>query len=239
MKQKFSAAFTLAFLMALVLATGSCKKETAAETRYRLSSQYSVSGNIPYFTLYNYDEQVRIISTFGNQVNGFLSYGPNTVGYLEYQPDGSVNNSFTMQLDAAGRFTTKDGATFQYNSDGKLVRKSSGTLVVEYTWQDGNLVSFSTFISGVLSYTYTFTFYTDRPNHANWDYTNLGLDAFFGQDSKNLIKHSEILEHATGTTSSSVDWVYDFNDDGLPIKLTSNFLGSNVQTTQFFSYESY
>ena len=224
------------FCLMAVLVYG-CSKDNDENTppgNFRTVTQSLVDGGIYYYTTYLYDEQGRIEKLFGSQIYGLLTYASDSVFYKEYQLNGFLNASFVMKMDAAGRFINDGYETYQYNTDGKLTRRASITNPSTYilnTWVDGNNTKEEYYIDGTLAYTQTATYYTDKPNKAGWDYFRYGFYCFFGGASDDLVKKTVTLDK-DGQIENDIDWSYEFDDNGLPVKVT---LHLNLQGT-FYSY---
>ncbi len=235
MNKKLLTLYTLC--AALLFTASSCKKETAGVTETcRTVSQYTIIGTTPYYTTYHYDSKGRIDATLGSQLYSFITYTADSAFYKEYQLNGFLNSSFSMKLDASGRFITRGGITYQYDTEGHLIKEVVGSVIHDYTWQDGNMTSETTTISGVPSYTYTYTYYTDKENKAHWDYNHNGIDCFFGEASKNLLKHISTEDLVSGTVTET-NWTYEYNEKGLPTQMTILFVGTGTFNTYFYTYE--
>ncbi len=239
MNTKFlSPFFKIIFVAAVMLSGSSCKKETdAVSESCRTVSVYNVDNASPYYTTYYYDEQGRISATLGKQIYSYITYTADSAIYKEYQLNGFLNASYSMKVDANGRFVTKDDIAFQYNADGNLIHQDAGTVTYDYTWQNGDMIKQQTTIGGVLSYTTNYTYYPEHENKAGWDYNHSGINCFFGGDSKLLIKHTQTVYNPTGVTQSETDWTYEFNEKGLPTQMKILFVGNGTFDTYLYNYE--
>lgn len=218
--------------LVVTFALNSCKKseDTPVTLNFRTVSQLRADGNDYSYTTYYYDSQGRIEKTLGSQIYSNVIYTSDSAFYKEYQLNGNLNASYSMKLDAAGRFLNDGYQTYQYNSDGKLAKRTyilTPTTYIVHTWQDGDNVKEETYIGGELTYTTTYTYYTDKPNKAGWDYNHSGINCFFGRASKHLIKKSVTVDK-NGVTNNDVDWTYELDSNGLPkeMKLSFNTLGT-------------
>lgn len=220
----------------------SCSKdndENAPPTKFRTVSQSLVDGGVYYYSTYIYDDQGRIEKIFGSQIYSLFTYASDSVFYKEYQLNGFLNASFVMKMDAAGRFLNDGYESYQYNADGKLTRRASITNPSTYvvnTWVDGNNTKEEYFMDGTLANTTTSTYYTDKPNKAGWDYLRYGFYCFFGGASDNLVKKT-VTKDKDGQIVSDVDWSYDLDDNGLPVKVTLHLNLQGIFYSYYYTYE--
>jgi hypothetical protein len=209
-------------LVALLLCLGACKKKDEAPVAVfrTLSQDKTYNGQRNYIT-YVYDEEGRIKNILGSILYSDLTYTGDSAYYVEYQIGGMPNNSYSMKLDAAGRFLSDDKEAYEYNSSGNLVKRTFTNLAnahTVYTWEDGNNTRTDTYINDTLYSSSVYTFYTDKLNKAHWDYNGSGIGCFFGGASKNLIKESHSLT-PSGDIYEPIDWTYEFDKNDLPIHL--------------------
>lgn len=232
----------LVFCMLAIVVNGCSKDEddTTGASKYRTVSQYLIDNGIYLYTTYLYDEQGRIEKLFGSQLYGLFTYTPDSVFYEEYQLDGYLNASFVMRTDDAGRFLNDGYENYQYNTEGNLIMRSSITnpsTYVRNTWLDGNLIKEEYYIDSMLAYTTTITYYPDKPNIAGWDYLHYGFYCFFGRATDDLIKNTTSKDK-DGNVQNDVDWSYEFDQNGLPLKVTFHNNSSSFFYSYFFTYES-
>lgn len=234
MKNKFFGHTLFTGVLAFVLITmvGGCKKKEADALNFRMASHYTFNGFNHIYSTFVYDEQGRISKILGAPLYAFITYSGDSAFYKEYRvSDNGLNSSFSIKLGAAGRFMNDDFYNYEYNSSGQVVKRSyisNPSTYTVYNWQDGNMVKEDNYVAGVISSSYDYIFYTDKPNTAKWNYFYSGIDCFFAPVNKNLIKRFP---------ANDVDCTYEIGENSLPEKMTIIYNTAGIVRTNTYTYE--
>ncbi len=128
----------------------------------------------------------------------------------QYEPSGPILGPTSTRTQAISYESTSILQSFEYNSNGNLTKVITknpiNTTTDLFNWQDGNMVSSSTFF-GVRTYEY----YTDKVNTSGNEYFG---QSFLGVSSKNPIK-KEISGNLT------TDYTYEFDEECYITKVTT------------------
>jgi len=152
-------------------------------------------------TTFEYDNKNRIIKeTWDGYVSSY-SYKDNEL--IETNEDGTYHYTLKNGLVVSD----DDGDTYEYDNDKQLVKINSGDYNKRYTWQNGNVIKYS---SGSTEINYTYTSYEDKLNldfYSDYmlpEYWYLGC---YGKGNKNLVQ-------TINAYGSLYSFEYKFTDDG-------------------------
>lgn len=179
-------------------------------------------------TNYAYDDQGRLVSrVFPNGAKDEYDYStPNKIINKYYFPDGSLEGTCDIDLNAAGLAIKKvysDGGpnlyTFDYDADKNLTKRTvvnnNGTTVIDYFYTNGSLDSSRYKINGDHYYSTYFTYYTNKTDVLNSDSHGQGYDGYFG---KYLLKKEET--HYADGDQKIWEYSYEFDSKGRVSKRT-------------------
>lgn len=170
------------------------------------SSSYYVSRidfGDPYYNYaanYEYDEQNRLITMFDAADTVSFRYVDNQV--ICESTESDYDDYYTYRLNDKGyAVESKDGSTFEYDSNGYLLKVEDESYTIYYTWKDEDMVEMQVYYyygNTNTSATRKFTYYDDvnkvnfDPSTTDDDELDMLLDTavpyFAGRKSKHLLK---------------------------------------------------
>ncbi|MCO4292218.1 hypothetical protein NF867_05000 [Solitalea sp. MAHUQ-68] len=220
---------------------------------------------------YEYDSQnrpVKIQEYTGGTPDGYenIAYSAGKVVVTSYTQANVKESEFTYTLDGNNRATKLDGTTtqddggftmtsiisttFQYDSDGHIIKSVTtgtetstdpqnpgpfnSTITTDFTYTNGNLTTMKMTIEAEGSpvqfvTTDTYEYYTDKNETRNiGDFSEF----FLGKGSKNLIK--KVTSTSSGV-SSVTDYVYETNSDKQITKQTTTSNGVSDVTKYVYT----
>ena len=227
------------FLFVLfVSSVSSCKKDdtSVTETCRTISQFVDMPGN-PFYMTYYFDEQDRVTAILGKQSYAYITYIGDSAVYKEYELNGTLDQTFTLKTDAAGRFITSGNAVLEYNASGQLTKITRPSVEITYTWVDGNITKDQIRQGGVLTSSTNYTYFTEYENKAHWDYSNIGIDCFYGRATKNLLKKALTTDEINHVISNEANFTYTRNEKGLPVVLNLQLVNSGTFYNYQYNYE--
>lgn len=250
-------------LFGILLSLVSCDKSTEAEFSYpspriKTITEYSEQGMAQIFS-FEYDSLGRIVkrsympATYekydypSNSLIVMKTYKNETLEYIDslfLNDQGLVITKKNKMADASLSGTFTFTTTYEYNSEGYLVKSSEGNTTCEI--QDGNTVKkiYSSYTqpfplphsepdssltkSNILTFTYEFS-----PNTSNTTGNeNMGM-SFYGKQDKNLVINADILfsgEPWGPLYGNSYAYAYSYDSQKRVTKCT---------TLMTYNYETY
>lgn len=251
-----------ALFIAVLFTASSCKKEKMetppVDTTPKLaridyegstnSSHYSYNaeGRLAevkddYFTLkYEYPNGIPVLTSYKTQTGTKVS----TLSGLTLT-GGKVNRLDYILFNALGQPYNPDPYTFEYDANGFQTKKTGSGYesVIEVT--NGNMTKKITraINTGIVTQTYTYEFYTDKPNKFNINYFEQWYDNYpadksiFGTRNTNLIKR---MTYVTSSGTEITDFTYVTNADGYLTGMTTSWSrngGTPVVSNTRFTYQ--
>jgi hypothetical protein len=245
-----------------IIAMASCKKENVAtvvtppvtSAKKLVKSTYVYDNATPETEIFNYDAQGRIATIKGDESTEtfeFLS-ASSLVVTERFNNNNAVAAIRECSLNDKGYITkivVKNSVgnisgtyDYIYNADGymtnsKLTYPSGNTSETIYVISDGNMVSSKLYQNNVLSNNSQNTYDVTKVNKTGLSYANYwSLSNCFGKSAKNLMSESKSY-NAANTLTWHVQFSYDIDADGFPIKLTSNYLLQNKAGVDTYVYQ--
>jgi YD repeat-containing protein len=250
-------------LTALV-AMASCKKEDVT-TAVTPTPVPSVTKNLVKYTnsydnatpeteMYTYDAQGRIAEikkddrtvTFNfvsatslaetqrwntnNDIIVTQEYTINDKGYvtkiIKKSPAGIPYFTYDYTYNADGYMTSQKG-TFDNGSNFETV----------YVINDGNVVSYKDYQDGILKGNVIYNYDNTKINKTGLSYSGYwNLKKLFGKSSKNMVSEYKYF-NASGTLTYHLQFAYELDTDGYPVKQTANYVLQGKQRVNTFIYQ--
>jgi hypothetical protein len=182
----------------------------------RVWRQYSKDGNSQSYSEYAYNNRGQLVKAtdynFNGQPDGYgYQYIYNSLGQLTDMLEGSYPYNFHY--------------TFAYNVDGNLAIEVDSTLYTNgpliYTSEYSNYDSRVNFVKAINGYPTTFA--TDN---------NFGTGASISPNNFGRLRYS--TSQSAGGVGQTNDYVYQYNDQGLPVQMQS---GPWIVTYQYRKYK--
>ncbi|MCB0524077.1 MAG: hypothetical protein H6576_04210 [Lewinellaceae bacterium] len=244
------------FALLVLLAFGACKKDdtkpnnngstiSPSSGKQLVSLKYDNNQSDPSY--YEYDDKGRVIKYVDGDDVFTYSYIGNEVWATEFRTsDNRQVFNFKGVLNSAGNVIKATGVsnynpaifnniefTFEYNSDGYLIRKTSVyenlyTYKVEYTYTNGNLTGVKTYKDGVFEYGGTYEYSSTKPNKIGLKWTDFaGANTFAGKPNKNL--HTKYI----ASSGWYVNDVYTFDSEGYPVTCTATYSDGKIYNLNY------
>ncbi|SDD15732.1 hypothetical protein [Niabella drilacis] len=227
-----------AFILLLLTAVFSCKKETPPKTgeimvfKKRLS-EIDINNDYKKHFVYNADGRITACNSLSN-----TTYGQGNAFFIKYVQNGTSdvyemkNTTRNAQGKIAsseryynGQLTTK--IQYTYNSEGFLTRIIFKRTDINYDaennyyYENGNMVKLVQIKNGVQDNTYRYEYDLQAPNPFKLDWYEVMENGFitddqFGTLNKNLPKR-QIREDKNGQTGSEIQFHFTRDADGYPL----------------------
>lgn len=200
------------------------------------SLEYNAAGNI-----------VKEITAGKAIPNYTYDYNGNLIYAKRFNPDGSLSEDKTLTLNANGLVTEEFNALipsqiikYEYNAEGYVIKQTNfgnGSIntITLHHYQDGNLVSDSTFSSsGTLSHARHYEYYTQVISTTG--FSNFG-EGFWGKGNKNALKKTTYI-NGSGIATGTQVYIMPELDNLFRIKKTS-YQTNGAGTPQYREYTYY
>jgi YD repeat-containing protein len=179
-------------------------------------------------TTFTHDSQGRLATRlYPNGGKEEYDYStPNKIIKKYYFPDGSLDGTGDLDLNAAGlviKGVYSDGGpnlyTYEYDAEKNLVKMAieanGNATIVDYFYTNGNLDSSRYKLNGNHHSTTHYTYYTDKADLLNNDVYGQGYEGYFG---KYLLKKEQT--HYADGDQKAWDYSYEFDSKGRVSKRT-------------------
>jgi hypothetical protein len=166
-------------------------------------------------------------------LNEFDSRGQWAKGTLTVASSGS--NTYVVNRDSQGNRSRID-----------MVNPTTNQVVAthSYIYSDGNLVKYVSRGNSAISQdslVTTFQHFTDREDKFEPIAESMGHAYGYETLSKNLISKEILTQYNSGSTnglsSPPIEYSYEFNDKGFPIKITFLYAGTGAKVIYLYEYQ--
>jgi hypothetical protein len=237
----------LFFLIAIVAAASSCKKDKTTADSTPAFKKNLVSVETPgqsEWTMF-YANDHKLLSFTDNNMS--VTYKPGIPFYARKTVSGNLHEYKNAVQDAQGRvirleryvsglLTSKQ--EFKYNVEGYLSEQtitasnSNAFAKYVYEYQAGNLMLVSAYEGGTKTTSFAFEYYTNLHNPLQIDLLDFKrilfvTDAQFGKQSKNLVKNAKLLD-GSGQLFAAIDISYTTDADGYIKTMTHSLTGQSA-----------
>ena len=189
---------------------------------------------------YIYDGNGRVMQFSGPESTTFLFQNEmDTVFVTMFLETGPQVGDFLYPINSKGLATKMDlGVTeniYTYNAKKNLIEDKTmvgnDVHLMTHDYAGGNLAETKYTVNGILKWTKTYTYYTDKLN-------SIGNEAFgqsyLGVDSKNLVKSLTFNSVANGITTTN--YSYEFDPQGRVSKQMSFYNGLSLPIYTYTYY---